>query len=68
MKKTLLLAVMFVGVASMTSCKKDRDCECTANGETTVTTIPDVNKSDAEEACDALSVLTSLGGGSCELK
>ncbi|MDG1781136.1 MAG: hypothetical protein P8H59_09300 [Flavobacteriales bacterium] len=68
MKKTLLLAAMFVGVASMTSCKKDRDCECTTNGVTTVVTITDQTKSDAQEACDALSVATSIVGGSCELK
>ncbi len=68
MKKTLLLAVMFVGVASMTSCKKDRDCECTIGGQTSVTTIPDASKSDAEDACDALSIAAAIGGGSCELK
>lgn len=68
MKKSLLLAVMFVGVASMTSCKKDRDCECTVLGETSVTTLTDVSKSDAEEACDAASATAAILGGSCELK
>jgi hypothetical protein len=68
MKKTLLLAVMFVGVASMTSCKKDRDCECTIAGETTVTTLSDVNKSDAEDICSEASTVAAILGGSCELK
>lgn len=59
---------MFVGVASMTSCKKDRDCECTVLGETTVTTLTDQTKSDAEDACEALSATAAILDGSCELK
>lgn len=65
MKKTLLLAVMFVGVASMTSCKKDRDCECTISGQTTVTTITDQSKSDAEEAGDELLLYFLEKGDTC---
>jgi hypothetical protein len=33
----------------------------------TKTPINDAKKKDAKEACDALGVLYSLGGGSCEL-
>lgn len=67
MKKVLLFAVV-LGAISFTSCKKDYTCSCTIAGTTTDTEFTDVSKSDAEEACDVLNSLNSIGGGSCELK
>ena len=66
MKKLFIVAA--VAVFGLTACKKDFDCKCTAGGTTTTTTFPDVKKADAEEACDALSAISAIGGGSCELE
>lgn len=68
MKKLLTFAVVGVAVVSMTSCKKDWNCDCTVSGVTTTSVIPDSNKSDAEEACDALGTAAAIVGGSCELQ
>jgi 5-enolpyruvylshikimate-3-phosphate synthase len=68
MKKVFLAAVVLAGTFSMTSCKKDWNCDCTIAGQTTTSVIQDVNKSDAEDACNALSVAAAFAGGSCELK
>jgi len=64
--KNLLLIAGAVFVLSLASCKKDRDCECTGGILPDQTfTYEDVNKDDAEEACDLQSTLWT--GGSCEL-
>lgn len=67
MKKFFIPALAALFIVGMTSCKKDWDCTCTVGGVTTTTVIPDVNKSDAEEACDAINTLNALLGGSCSL-
>ena len=66
MKKVyMMLAVCAIALAS---CKKDYTCSCTVNGVTTDNPIKDAKKADAEDACDALSVIAAIGGGSCDLK
>ena len=66
MKK--LFIVVAVAIFGLTACKKDFDCVCTVGGNSTTTTFPDAKKADAQDACDALSILSAIGGGSCELK
>ena len=66
MKKVLLFAVV-LGAISFTSCKKDHTCVCTIAGESDSTELKDLTKSDAEDACDALGIFYTLGGGTCEL-
>lgn len=67
MKKFFIPALAALFIVGMTSCKKDWDCTCTVGGVTTTSTIQDVNKSDAEDACNALNTAASIGGGSCSL-
>jgi hypothetical protein len=67
MKKVLMFAVAGLFVAGLASCKKDHTCTCTAGGSSSTTTFPDTKKKDAQDACDALSVLSAIGGGSCSL-
>jgi hypothetical protein len=67
MKKFFIPALAALFIVGMTSCKKDWTCTCTIAGTTTSTTIPDSNKSDATDACDALSTTASILGGSCSL-
>jgi hypothetical protein len=68
MKKSLLILSLVAFVFA--SCKKDRTCECTnSNGTKDSTSIKNVTKKDAEEACDALGALAlAFDGGTCELK
>ncbi len=65
--KNLTLIAGAVFVLSLASCKKDYDCECTVAGQTSTTTFEDSKKSDAEDACDALSTSAAILGGSCDL-
>tara|TARA_B100000809_G_C14989656_1_gene477521 strand:- start:280 stop:486 length:207 start_codon:yes stop_codon:yes gene_type:complete len=58
MKKVLLIAA--VAVLALASCKKERDCTCTINGETSVTTFPKESKKDQETACDALQSMNQI--------
>jgi hypothetical protein len=73
MKKLFLsIAALAFIATSMTSCKKDYSCDCTYDDGTGTmvtekTPIKDAKKKDAEEACDALGLLYTLGGGKCEL-
>lgn len=64
MKKVLILCVGVAFVASMTSCKKDWNCKCTANGSEIATGTFTATKKDATEACDALG---AAYGASCDL-
>jgi hypothetical protein len=64
MKKVLVAVAV---VAFFASCKKDYTCDCTTAGVTESTPIKDAKKADAQDACDALGAIYSLGGGSCEL-
>ena len=68
MKKVFLAVAVIAGTFSMTSCKKDYDCDCTISGTTTTSTIKDAKKKDAQDACNALSAAASISGGSCTLK
>jgi hypothetical protein len=52
MKKALFLGVLFCCSLLMTSCSKDFTCTCTILGDTTITEFNNVNKSDAESACE----------------
>ena len=51
-----MITVILGGVGTMSSCKKDWTCECTAtdgtNTSTTSTVIPDAKKKDAEASCN----------------
>jgi len=67
MKKSVLFVAVAALALSFSSCKKDYTCDCTVNGNTTSTPLENVSKSDAEDACDALNTLNSIGGGSCTL-
>ncbi len=66
MKKFLLVAVIVS--AALVSCKKNRTCSCTADGETLDTVLTNTTKSEAQTKCDALNVLVTLEGGTCKLK
>ena len=66
MKKIIL--VFAVASVALVSCKKNRTCSCTVEGEKYDTIFQDMSKSDAKSKCDGLSTLMMLGGGSCELK
>ncbi len=68
-KLSFLLGVLFVASLSLTSCKKDWNCDCTVDGETeTIATYTDVNKGDAKDACEVWNGLAKAVGGSCEIK
>ncbi|MEX2590017.1 MAG: hypothetical protein WD334_07410 [Chitinophagales bacterium] len=61
MKKMLLVFAVAGMAFGFTSCKKDYTCECD-NGFSS--TMENVKKGDAEDACSALEV----GGTKCEVK
>lgn len=63
----MFLIVAVTAAVGLTSCKKDYNCTCVIAGQTTVSEFKDVKKSDAEEACNALSAAASIAGGSCAL-
>lgn len=67
MKKFFIPALAALFIVGMTSCKKDWDCTCTIAGVTTTTTLSDLSKSEAEDACEASNVGAALLGGSCSL-
>ena len=59
-----MITVILGGVATMSSCKKDWTCECTATAgsvtSTTSTVLADTKKKDAEAACNyTLTIGTS---------
>jgi hypothetical protein len=65
MKRFATICAIALGVFSMTSCKKDWTCTCTAAGLAgTPITIANATKSDAEDACSSLEIL----GNTCELE
>lgn len=67
MKKVLLSVVALALVAGFSSCKKDRTCDCKNSTTSFKYEWKKVKKKDAQEACDALNTLWSIGGGSCTL-
>ena len=71
MKKSIYL--IGISVILLSSCTKYYECECTQNtlGQTTITnnSIPAKNKRDAKDACETISISSSvLGTTTCELK
>ncbi|MGC4056907.1 MAG: hypothetical protein QM743_02150 [Chitinophagaceae bacterium] len=67
--KKVIFAIAALGLISLTSCKKEYTCSCTAAGQTTdVKTEKKVKKSEAEDMCSALSAQYAILGGSCALK
>ena len=70
MKKVILAASFAVlGMVALSSCKKDRTCECTVLGQTAdAETYLDSTKKDAEAKCDLLNAQAATFAGSCSLK
>jgi hypothetical protein len=66
MKKGLLLLGLVAFLAS--SCSKDYTCSCKGVSGKEDITFEDAKKKDAQDACDALSLIWTFDGGSCELK
>lgn len=64
MKKVLVLGVAIVGLAAMTSCKKDYTCSVTFLGTTISSDHKDVSKSDAKD----LKESCEKGGGTWAVK
>lgn len=78
MKKILILGIAVVGL-TLTSCKKERTCECTItttidgnSTSQTVTSTTEATKKDAKEACENGNSSQELLGikteAVCELK
>ncbi|NQY68764.1 MAG: hypothetical protein HRT72_13710 [Flavobacteriales bacterium] len=66
MKKAVIIAGALL-VFGMTSCKKEYSCDCTIAGETIENDLGEIEKEDAEAACDVLKAVATLTGGSCTL-
>jgi len=71
MKKILLVAA--VAAFTITSCKKDRTCECTFTDKTDgsvekITYTIKTTKKKMNDACDGYAVETSYDKVSCEVK
>lgn len=67
MKKFFVPALAALFIVGMASCKKDYTCTCTVSGVSVSSTIENVSKADAEEACDDSNAAAALLGGSCSL-
>ncbi len=63
MKKVFMFFAGVAFVASLSSCKKDYTCTCTASGISSTVDMK-MTKKDAEAACTAFEI----GGLACELK
>jgi hypothetical protein len=67
-KLTPLVLIAAFGALMFGSCKKDRTCTCTQDGEQLYEiTWPKISKKDAKTACDLLSSNT-WSGADCSLK
>jgi hypothetical protein len=70
MKKIFAIAVL--GVITLSSCKKDYTCACTATDSSDNISIAykGVKKKDAESTCDTYSTsyASVTPGGKCEIK
>lgn len=71
MKKLSIFSIVFIAGAMLTSCKKDRVCECKYAGQVYEVTYNDATKRQAKDNC--LSQKQDIGGGTvveieCELK
>lgn len=69
MKKIAPIAAIALFAVAFTSCKKDYTCTCknSAGVASTPVEYKNVKKSDAKKACDALSTIAAINGGSCSL-
>ena len=71
MKKSIF--IIGISIILLSSCTKYYECECTQNilGQTQIinNSIAAKNKRDAKDACETLSISSSvLGTTTCELK
>ena len=70
MKKCIYL--FGISIIHLSSCTKYYECECTQNtlGQTSIinNSIPAKNKRDAKDACETLSISSSISTTTCELK
>lgn len=67
MKKTLILLSSTL-ILSVTSCKKDRVCECTntaseGSSSTSTTTIKKIKKSEAKNLCQKMTYTSTSNSG-----
>jgi hypothetical protein len=72
MKKFFFFAAATLFIVGMTSCNKDVTCSCTytdtsLNSSTTCEGCDKDEREAFEDACAALDVLASIGGGSCSI-
>ena len=51
MKKQTLLLIGAITIMNLASCKKDRVCECTTNGNTVSVTIKEATNRQAKSNC-----------------
>ena len=51
MKKISILSVIAIAAIAFVSCKKDRVCECSNGSTVQKTTLNDVSKRTAKDAC-----------------
>jgi major membrane immunogen (membrane-anchored lipoprotein) len=71
MKKVYLFSILALSAAFIVSCKKDRVCECTVDGEAYKVTLNDATKRQAKDFCTSQTI--DIGNGQsikavCELK
>ena len=67
MKKVFTIALVAMFGFGMVSCKKDYNCTCVIDGDTTVLPLGKQKKKDAEAACDVYNTSAAASGGSCSL-
>jgi hypothetical protein len=60
MKKTIVLGALVV--LAMASCKKDRTCTCTSNGDTNKITYTKVTKAQAKANCTSYTYQVGSNG------
>jgi hypothetical protein len=70
MKKLIVLGLVFGGLAVMSSCKKDYNCDCTfTSGAELNIPLDGYKKGDAEDACTSAETTyqTADSGANCTL-
>lgn len=77
MKKLFILATGLMFVLTLSSCKKDYECECTSSGLTYTYTLKDSKRSAAYAVCEGKGVgsvefagqtSSSSGDEDCKIK
>lgn len=63
--KKLLLIISAVAMLGAMSCKKEYTCNCEISGKEV---MEDMDKEEAEAACELIGAIESLAGGGCELE